>query len=321
MSPELQALTPEIDYGLGFTTHRIRDPVGGNSTKHAGSLDTGWSFTKSNRIVAEGVYTQTTGISVGNGFGTRMAWVYTGFPGLRSSLGYLNLSSNYGASLSDPGNQVNGNVKGPEATINLFSPKLSLWFEDLSLAVNAFSYRRRNNEPRINQLDLQTQFSIKKAVQVSGSFRRRRESGSVSTTMRFAEQHAWSEAWRGGIQYSLNSFIGSRTHRIVVDASTGLADFHHRFALELIRRSGAGVLFGSVREAGLLGSGRWHHLIYEAVLRFTDRVDQNGLNSFARLAYEENFLHRYLGNVYFTFGDRSALSTAQRYEIGTALSF
>jgi len=315
------ALSPDIDYGLGFTSHRVRDPLTGETTTYAGSLDSGWNFTKSNRIVAEGVYTQTTGISAGNGFGTRMAWVYKGLPGLRTSLGYLNLSSNYGASLSDPGNQITANVRGPEATLNFFSPAMGPWIRDLALTANAFTYRRRNNKPRINQIDWRTQFSVKKAVRVSGSYRRRREAGNLSTTMRFAEQHAWSDAWRGGVQYSMNTLTGSRTHRILIDASTGLADAYHRIALELIRRSGTSVLFGLVKEAGLLASGRWRHLVYETVLRFTDRLDQNGLNSFVRLAYEEKYLHRYLGNIYFAFGDRSALGTARRYEIGAALSY
>jgi len=320
-------ITESLKYGVGLTHRNNRTTQNINTTNNVSGFDLDWQPSKNHRVAAQYVVTSTdddTGaISTidGNGQGSRLIWYYAGETGLRASLGYLNLSSNYNAVLSDPGDQIRTNAKGPELTINYFQPQTdSDWFKDIAIGLRAFSYERDNNEPDTKQFDVITQ-ALVKDVRVSGNYRRRDESNNVTTTLLLSEQHKWTDDWRGGVQYTRIKTSGTTTQRMLISGSTGTINRSHRLGLEIGHRSGASLADGSVDEVGLLANGRFNQFVYEALIRQTNNDEDDDVNAFALLGYEKLYLHRYRTLAYISFGDRSATQIAGRVELGIGVRF
>jgi len=320
-------LTDTLKYGVGVT-YRNNDSAQNQSTSNnVSGFDLDWQPSKKHRVAAQYVITSTdddntvsTAID-GNGQGSRITWHYTGETGLRASLGYLNLSSNYNAVLSDPGDQIRTNAEGPELTLNYFKPQTDTdWLKDIAVGLRAFSYSRDNNESDTKQVDVITQVSVKD-VRLSGNYRRRDESDNVTTTLLLSEQHKWTKDWRGGVQYSRIKTSGTSTQRMLVSGSTGTSSRSHRLGLEIGRRTGTSLADGAVDEVGLLANGRLNQFVYEGLVRQTINNNDDDVNVFALFGYEKLYLHRYRALAYVSFGDRSATQIAGRIEFGIGVSF
>ncbi len=320
-------ITDTLKYGVGFTYRNSRANQSGSISNNASGFDLDWQPSKRHRVAAQYVGTSTddntgsTSAIDGNGQGSRLTWYYTGETGLRASLGYLNLSPNYNAALSDPGDQIRTNAKGPELTVNYFQPQTdSEWFKDVAIGLRAFSYKRDKNEPDTKQVDIITQVLIKK-VRVSGNFRRRDQSNNVTTTFLLSEQHKWTDNWRGGVQYTRIKTSGTTTQRMLISGSTGTINRSHRLGLELGRRAGNSLADGPVDEIGLLANGRFNQFVYEGLVRQTTNDNDDDVNVFALFGYEKLYLHRYRALAYISFGDRSATQIAGRVELGIGVRF
>jgi len=323
-------INPQWEYGFSATRRKTYDRIVGDTQNDAYSVDLRWKINNTNSLRAAHVRSHadsdvpgnnTSTVVEGKGSGNRLTWENTSLPGLRVNLGYLDLSRNYNAVLSDPGNQVTGNVKGPEGTFEYFRPNVTGSITDLALSLRAFSYDRYSHDPSITQQEINAQFMVRKAVRVSGNYRRRSDNGLTTTTMRLAEQHQWNARWRGGVQYSKTTSDGSRTQRVLIDGSTGSSTRYHRLGLELVRRDGRSITNGPVEEVGLLASGRYQRFLYEALARNTRDDNIDDVNVFAKLTYQQQYLHRYVSSFYVALGDRSTTETADRIEVGAGLSF
>jgi len=319
-------LNNSLFYGVSVTDSGIRTRSTNKVSNRAYAVDIDWRATNNNRVTGQYAITDTDDESTensinGSGEGGRITWYYQGREGLRTSLGYLNLSSDYNALLSDPGNQVRNGVAGPELTIDYFLPVASeAGLKDLAIGMRAFSYDGKDENSNVKQTELFAQASVQ-SIRVTGNFRRRVEDGDVQTTLQISEFHNWTHTWRGGFQYSMIDTAGITSQRALLSANTGSLEHYKRVGLELVRRSGDGVLDGPVDEVSLLANGRSGNVLYETIVRYSNNDIDNDVNVFAQLGYEREYLHRYKFLVFLAMGDRSTSQIAKRVEAGIQLRF
>ncbi len=313
-------------YGLSHVRRNFESSADRSSDSSAQAIDLSWEITDQHRIAFEHALTDTSGgdvsITTGNGQGDRLTWFYTSSSGLKTGLGYTDLSRSYNAAFSDPGNQISGDIHGPEMSISWQHPGDGSYLSNLYLATNAFYYDRHSNADHIDQIDATGQFMLLNRFNIAANIRSREELDRRSTTILLSEQHPLNADWYANTQYNRISGTGSVTHRLLIGASLSRGrEFQQRIGMEFNNRTGRFIANGPVNEYGVLISGRVRNIGYESIVRYTHSDNASGTNLYVKATIETLYLHRYAPLAYISLGDRSSIKTADRIETGLEFRF
>lgn len=309
-------LISAIRLNLSHVRHDLAQTTALNDS-HASNISMDATF-RQHQFQLSGVSTETDKANHGEGY--RFNWLMKSRMGLKTQLGYLDLSEHYNAALSDPGNQISRDLYGPEGSVDYLYSGQS-WLSRLGLNLSGFDYKKHSDKTAVYLIQLGSQLTLFKKYQFSLNYRQKSENQTHFETFQLSEQHLWFSKYPGNLQYSNTFTTGTQTHRFNLSFSTGLGQYYHRIALDNIYKEGSFVKDGPFIENSLILSGRYDRFYYDLNVRNTTSKASEGVNGFLYLAYQQQFLQRYDWRIYLELGDRSAIESVPQIEMGLSIGY
>jgi hypothetical protein len=305
--------------GTSYTMRRGLYEDGGNEEKkseHAASVDILFPLSDYLFVMAEGAGTEDQ-----NGkqdLGYLLKGVLT-TRSLKLSAGYIHLGEYYSAPFSAPLHGVDGDARGVDASIDYFSSGTLLFLQELSASVRFFSLEQPSDDENVNEIDGALRFGLGDSNRLFFSVYNREDDVATITAGSASLTHTWNSRWASTLQANYSDSESEESLRSGIDLRYDNGQKNARVGLEWLVSD----LDDSAenQETSLridLSNNLWAWQLHG---KYSDHIDEDGVNVFTRIDYTPVYLHRYNMRAYVAVGDRATLEFEERIECGLEVRF